>query len=70
MDQSLNMLPESNEDGEILIEALKYMDDESVFFVAGGMPGGAIRGEDEVVAIHSNCSHVRQHLQTRKLGRG
>ena len=69
MGESLFVLPEAFDD-ILLEEALPYLDQADILFVAGDISDDYILEEDEAVAILANYGQVRQYLHKKALNRG
>ena len=61
MSQSLFVLPESF-DEDLFMEALPYLDNSEVIYVAGDMDDECILEEEEAMAILANYGQVRKYL--------
>ena len=67
MQHSLFTLPEVYDEDEIWKEAIRYVGDKEVLFVAGDLPEELVLEEDEAVAIYASHSQVRQHLHKKEV---
>eukprot|EP00959_Pyramimonas_sp_CCMP1952_P455629 9471851-Pyramimonas_sp.AAC.1 len=64
------VLPEPDEEDEIMHEAIKRVDRDNALCAAEDLPDDVVLEGDGAIAIYANQSAARQYLHNRKLGRG